>query len=108
LAGPLRGRIQCALPTHFRLLQSLGFAQADGSYPQLLRSSPALTYSSSTTGFVTCLAPGQRSAEILDDRYGRTATLVATQVPVNEWHARIPRLTSLIRSSTAPFTTPTD
>ena len=28
--------------------------------------------------------------EILDDRYGRGATLVATQVPVQDWHARIP------------------
>ena len=28
--------------------------------------------------------------EILDDRYGRSATLVATQVPVSEWHARFP------------------
>ena len=28
--------------------------------------------------------------EILDDRYGRGATLVATQVPVQDWHARNP------------------
>ena len=28
--------------------------------------------------------------EILDDRYGRSATLLATQVPVAEWHARLP------------------
>ena len=28
--------------------------------------------------------------EILDDRYGRSSTLVATQVPVADWHARIP------------------
>ena len=26
--------------------------------------------------------------EILDDRYGRSATLVATQVPVEDWHLR--------------------
>ncbi len=37
--------------------------------------------------------------EILDDRYGRTATLVATQVPVSEWHARIPNPALTIRSS---------
>jgi hypothetical protein len=28
--------------------------------------------------------------EILDDRYDRSSTLVATQVPVAEWHARFP------------------
>ena len=28
--------------------------------------------------------------EILDDRYGRSSTMVATQVPVAEWHARFP------------------
>jgi DNA replication protein DnaC len=28
--------------------------------------------------------------EILDDRYGRNATMVVTQIPVAEWHARIP------------------
>jgi DNA replication protein DnaC len=54
-----------------RLLQSLELAQADGSYPQLLRS----------------LA---RTDLLIFDGYGRSATLVATQVPVSEWHARIP------------------
>lgn len=28
--------------------------------------------------------------EIVDDRYDRKSTLVATQVPVAEWHARFP------------------
>ena len=28
--------------------------------------------------------------EVLDDRYGRHSTLVAAQVPVVEWHERIP------------------
>ena len=28
--------------------------------------------------------------EILDDRYGRASTLLASQVPVTEWHARLP------------------
>jgi len=28
-------------------------------------------------------------ADILDDRYGRRATLVATQMPVEDWHARL-------------------
>jgi DNA replication protein DnaC len=28
--------------------------------------------------------------EIVDDRYGRASTLLATQVPVEDWHARFP------------------
>jgi hypothetical protein len=28
--------------------------------------------------------------EILNDRYGRAATLVATQIPIQDWHACIP------------------
>ncbi|MCA9992535.1 MAG: ATP-binding protein [Anaerolineales bacterium] len=28
--------------------------------------------------------------KILDDRYGRRATMVVTQVPVADWHSRIP------------------
>jgi DNA replication protein DnaC len=28
--------------------------------------------------------------DILDDRYGRSSTMVVTQVPVEVWHERIP------------------
>ena len=28
--------------------------------------------------------------EILDDRFGTRSTILATQVPVAEWHARVP------------------
>jgi DNA replication protein DnaC len=28
--------------------------------------------------------------EIIDDRYGCSSTLVATQVPVEDWYARLP------------------
>ena len=91
-----------------RLLQSLELAQADGSYPQLLRS---LARSNLLIFDDWLRDPLSRSQakdllEILDDRYGRTATLVATQVPVNEWHARIPDPTLADRSSTASFTMP--
>jgi len=75
-----------------RLLQALELARADGSYPQLLR----------TLARVHLLIfddwrrdPLFRSQvrdllEILDARYGRNATMVVTQVPVAEWHIRIP------------------
>ena len=32
----------------------------------------------------------QNIFEVLDDRFGNTATLIATQVPITEWHRRIP------------------
>jgi DNA replication protein DnaC len=36
------------------------------------------------------LPQAQELLEILDDRCGRSSTLVATQVPVAEYHARFP------------------
>ena len=75
-----------------RLLQSLELAQADGSYPQLLRSLARTDLLIFDDWLRDPLSRSQAKdlLEILDDRYGRTATLVATQVPVSEWHARIP------------------
>ncbi len=75
-----------------RLLQSLELAQADGSYPQLLRSLARTHLLIRDDWLRDPLSRSQAKdlLEILDDRYGRSATLVATQVPVSEWHARIP------------------
>jgi DNA replication protein DnaC len=75
-----------------RLLQSLELAQADGSYPQLLRSLARIHLLIFDDWLRDPLSRSQAKdlLEILDDRYGRSATLIATQVPVSEWHARIP------------------
>lgn len=75
-----------------RLLQSLELAQADGSYPQLLRSLARTNLLIFDDWLRDPLSRSQAKdlLEILDDRYGRSATLVATQVPVSDWHARIP------------------
>jgi DNA replication protein DnaC len=75
-----------------RLLQSLALAQADGSYPQLLRSLARTHLLIFDDWLRDSLSRSQAKdlLEILDDRYGRAATLVATQVPVQDWHARIP------------------
>jgi DNA replication protein DnaC len=75
-----------------RFLQDLELAHADGSYPQLLRTlarTPLLIFDDWLRD------PLSRSQstdllEILDDRYGRHATMVVTQVPVTDWHSRIP------------------
>jgi len=75
-----------------RLLETLELAQADGSYPQLLRSLARTNLLIFDDWLRDPLSRSQAKdlLEILDDRYGRAATLVATQVPVSEWHACIP------------------
>lgn len=75
-----------------RLLQSLALAQADGSYPQLLRSFARFHLLILDDWLRDPLSRSQAKdlLEIIDDRYGRSATLVATQVPVSSWHERIP------------------
>jgi len=75
-----------------RLLQALELAQADGSYSQLLRSLARVQLLIFDDWLRDPLSRSQAKdlLEIIDDRYGRAATLVATQIPVSDWHARIP------------------
>jgi DNA replication protein DnaC len=75
-----------------RLLQSLELAQADGSYTQLLRSLARVHLLIFDDWLRDPLSRPQAKdlLEIIDDRYGRSATLIATQIPVSDWHSRIP------------------
>ena len=75
-----------------RLLQSLELAHADGSYPQLLRTLARVQLIIFDDWLRDPLSRSQARdlLEILDDRYGRSATMVVTQVPVADWHSRIP------------------
>ena len=75
-----------------RLLQALELAHADGSYPQLLRRMARVQLLIFDDWLRDPLSRTQARdlLEILDDRYGRSATMVVTQVPVADWHARIP------------------
>jgi len=75
-----------------RLLQSLELGHADGSYPQLLHSLARIQLLIFDDWLRDPLSRSQARdlLEILDDRYGRKATMVVTQVPVAEWHIRIP------------------
>jgi DNA replication protein DnaC len=75
-----------------RLLQQTELAHADGSYPNFLDAFARiqlLVLDDWLRDPLTRLQ-SQDLLEILDDRYGRSATLVATQVPVAEWHVRFP------------------
>jgi len=75
-----------------RLLHELMLSHADGSYLKLLHglSRVKLLICDDWLRDPLTLAQARDLLEILDDRYGRSSTLVATQIPVEEWHARIP------------------
>lgn len=75
-----------------RLLQALELARADGSYPQLLRTLARVHLLIFDDWLRDPLSRSQARdlLEILDDRYGRSATMIVTQIPVADWHSRIP------------------
>jgi DNA replication protein DnaC len=75
-----------------RLLQQTALAHADGSYPKLLDAFARIQVLVLDDWLRDPLTRPQSQdlLEILDDRYGRSSTLVATQVPIAEWHARFP------------------
>ena len=75
-----------------RLLQTLELARADGSYAQLLQKLARLRLLILDDWLRDPLSRAQARdlLEILDDRYGRNATMVVTQIPVAQWHERIP------------------
>jgi len=75
-----------------RLLYQTELAHADGSYPNLLDALARIQLLLLDDWLRDPLTrlQSQDLLEILDDRYGRSSTLVATQVPVAEWHVRFP------------------
>lgn len=75
-----------------RLLHQTALAHADGSYPKLLDALARVQLLVLDDWLRDPLTRPQSQdlLEILDDRYGRSSTLVATQVPIAEWHARFP------------------
>jgi DNA replication protein DnaC len=75
-----------------RLLQTLELAHADGSYAELLHSLARIHLLIFDDWLRDPLSRAQARdlLEILDDRYGRSATMVVAQLPVTEWHSRIP------------------
>lgn len=75
-----------------RLLHALTLARADGSFTALLRSLAKinLLIIDDWMRDPITLSNAQDILEVLDDRFGHTATLIASQVPVSDWHLRIP------------------
>jgi DNA replication protein DnaC len=75
-----------------RLLHALTQARADGSLTKLLRSlaKTSLLILDDWMRDPITTQNAQDILEVLDDRFGHTATLIASQVPVSDWHLRIP------------------
>lgn len=87
------GACRLGLSTRFyrfsRLLGELALARADGSYAKLLdRLAKAQLLILDDFGLAP-LTDTQRHdvLELLEDRYGRRATLVTSQLPFDHWHA---------------------
>jgi DNA replication protein DnaC len=75
-----------------RLLHEIMLSHADGSFLKLLASLarvPLLILDDWLRDPLTA-SQARDLLEIVDDRYGRASTLLATQVPVQDWHARFP------------------
>jgi DNA replication protein DnaC len=75
-----------------RFLHSLAQARQDGSYLNFLRSlnkTDVLILDDWMRDPIQ-LAAAQDLLEVFDDRFGKTATLIVSQVPVADWHARFP------------------
>jgi len=70
----------------------LKIAHADGSYPKLLAALTRfdlIVFDDWLRDALT-LPQSQDLLDILDDRYGHSSTMVVTQIPVEDWHERIP------------------
>jgi len=75
-----------------RFLHDLKLAHADGSYPKLLKSLAKcqLVIFDDWMRDALSLVQSQDLLDILDDRYGRSSTMVISQVPATSWFERIP------------------
>jgi DNA replication protein DnaC len=74
-----------------RLLPELGLARADGSFARKLAFLARLDLLVLDDWGLAPLTDPQRRdlLEILDDRYDRRSTLVASQLPVESWHEAV-------------------
>lgn len=74
-----------------RLLHDLAVARGDGSYTRLLAKLTRTDLLAIDDWLLTPLKDPERRdlLEIVEDRYQRSATLIATQLPLTAWHEAI-------------------
>lgn len=75
-----------------RFLLTLHHARQDGSYLQYLRSLSRINVLILDDWMrdPIQISSAQDLLEVFDDRFGRSATIIASQVPISDWHARFP------------------
>lgn len=71
-----------------KLFADLALAHADGRYARLMRTLTGVKLLILDDWGMAPLEPGQRRdlMEILEERYGRGALIVTSQLPVDRWH----------------------
>jgi DNA replication protein DnaC len=71
-----------------RLLEALGLARGDGRYARMLKGLARVgVLILDDWGLTPLTAEGRRNLlELVDDRHGRAATVVTSQLPVPSWH----------------------
>jgi len=75
-----------------RFLHTLAHARQDGSYLHFLRTlnkTEVLILDDWMRDPIP-LSAAQDLLEVFDDRFGKTATVIVSQVPVADWHTRFP------------------
>jgi DNA replication protein DnaC len=78
----------CATPASRAYCRSLALARADGSYGKLLTALAKTDLLILDDSGLAPLGDVERRdlLEVLEDRYGRRATLVTSQLPIEHWH----------------------
>ena len=71
-----------------RMFADLALARGDGRYPRLMRALGGVKLLILDDWGLQAFAAEQRHdiLEIVEDRYGRGATLITSQIPVDRWH----------------------
>lgn len=74
-----------------RLLEDLILARADGRYPRLLKALAKVNLLILDDWGIAPMTAEQRRhlLEVIDDRAGRSATIITSQLPVADWHAAV-------------------
>lgn len=73
------------------LFQELAIARGDGSYPKTMKKmTRAKVLVLDDLGLAPMTAPERRDLlEVIEDRHGLASTIVATQLPIENWHENI-------------------
>ena len=71
-----------------RMFADLALARGDGRYPRLMRALSGVKLLILDDWGLEPLGAEQRHdlLEIVEERYGRGATLITSQIPVDRWH----------------------